>query len=69
MRTVHLEDDQYVDSGQDESSDEDLSLHTQRESLVGHGQRNHLIVLQESLHVNLDWSSGGKRRDYFIIFI
>lgn len=50
----HLEDDENVDAGQDDSSDGHLRLHVDVERLVGHGQRHHLVILQEGLDGNDD---------------
>lgn len=46
---VHLKDNEDVDAGQDDPGNGHLRLHVDEERLVGHGQRHHLVVLQEGL--------------------
>lgn len=56
---IHLEDDEYVDAGQDDPGDGHLRLHVDKERLVGHGQRHHLVVLQEGLDGDDDGVAAG----------
>lgn len=48
-QVIYLEYDENIDPRQDDSSDGHLSLHADVEWLVGHGQWQHLIILQEGL--------------------
>lgn len=49
LRAIYLKDNENIDAGQDDPGDGHLRLHADVERLVGHGQRHHLVVLQEGL--------------------
>lgn len=56
---IYLEDDEDVDAGQDDPGDGHLRLHVDKERLVGHGQRHHLVVEQEGLEGDDDGVAAG----------
>lgn len=60
LRAAYLEDDEDVDAGQDDPGNGHLRLHTDKERLVGHGQRHHLVVLQEGLDGDDNGVAAGK---------
>lgn len=51
---IYLKDNENIDAGQDDPGDGHLRLHADVERLVGHGQRHHLVVLQEGLDADDD---------------
>lgn len=56
---AHLKDDKDVDAGQDDPGNGHLRLHVNKQRLVGHGQRHHLVVLQEGLDGDDDGIAAG----------
>lgn len=56
---IYLEDDEDVDAGQDDAGDGHLRLHVDKERLVRHGQRHHLVVEQEGLEGDDDGVAAG----------
>lgn len=51
-QAIYLKDDENIDPSQDDSSNGHLCLHTDIERLMGHGQRDNIIILQEGLNCN-----------------
>lgn len=53
-QAIYLKDDENIDPSQDDSSDGHLCLHGDVERLMGHGQWDDIIILQEGLNRNDD---------------
>lgn len=58
LKAIYLKDDEYIDPGQDDSSNSHLRLLCNVERLVGHGQRNNVVILQEGLDCDDDGVTG-----------
>ena len=64
---IYLGDDENVDPGQDDPSDGHLRLYTDVERLVGHGERHHLIILQEGLDCDDDGVAERERKAAHVV--
>lgn len=63
-QAIYLKDDENIDPSQDHSSNGHLCLHTDVERLMGHGQGDNIIILQEGLNCNDDRVTAWERKQH-----